>query len=143
MRWVRRDGTARHIHATSSAVVFENEAAHLVVARDMTEQVRREQQRATSESAVRESERRYRLLFDGSPLPISLFDAETFRFVAVNDKMVELYGYSRDEFLSTIPSLVSVVATARTGGLRRVGVTRHYRKDGTAVIQKTRAEERP
>ncbi len=42
----------------------------------------------------------YRLLFDSHPLPLWVFDADTLRFLAVNDACVNRYGYSRDEFLS-------------------------------------------
>jgi PAS domain S-box-containing protein len=43
---------------------------------------------------------RYRMLFESSPLPMWVFDAETLRFLAVNDAAVHLYGYSRAEFLA-------------------------------------------
>ena len=42
---------------------------------------------------------RYRMLFESSPLPMWVFDAETLRFLAVNDAAVRLYGYGREEFL--------------------------------------------
>jgi PAS domain S-box-containing protein len=42
---------------------------------------------------------RYRMLFESSPLPMWVFDAETLRFLAVNDAAVRLYGYTRAEFL--------------------------------------------
>jgi two-component system sensor histidine kinase UhpB len=42
---------------------------------------------------------RYRMLFESSPLPMWVFDAETLRFLAVNDAAVRLYGYTSSEFL--------------------------------------------
>ncbi len=44
------------------------------------------------------SEAQYRLLFDGSPLPMWVYDIHSFRILAVNRAAVELYGYSREEF---------------------------------------------
>jgi two-component system sensor histidine kinase UhpB len=44
-------------------------------------------------------EGRYRMLFESSPLPMWVFDAETLRYLAVNEAAVRLYGYSREEFL--------------------------------------------
>ena len=44
-------------------------------------------------------EGRYRMLFESSPLPMWVFDAETLRYLAVNDAAVRLYGYSREDFL--------------------------------------------
>ncbi|MBI3044206.1 MAG: PAS domain S-box protein [Betaproteobacteria bacterium] len=37
--------------------------------------------------------------FENSPLPRRIFDLETLKYLAVNDAMVKLYGYSREEFL--------------------------------------------
>ena len=46
-----------------------------------------------------QSEEQYRLLFEGNPHPMWVYDVETLAFLAVNDAAVESYGYSRDEFL--------------------------------------------
>ena len=48
--------------------------------------------------ALHESEERYRLLFDRSPLPMWVYDQETLGFLAVNQAAVDHYGYSRDQF---------------------------------------------
>ena len=37
------------------------------------------------ESALRDSEERYRLLFDATPLPVFVFDADTLQYLAVNE----------------------------------------------------------
>ncbi len=42
---------------------------------------------------------RYQTLFDSSPLPMVVFDAETLAFLAVNSAAEELFGYTREEFL--------------------------------------------
>jgi two-component system, cell cycle sensor histidine kinase and response regulator CckA len=45
-------------------------------------------------------EQRYRLLFERHPLPMWVYDAETLRFLAVNEAAVRHYGYTREEFLA-------------------------------------------
>ncbi|MCF7760874.1 MAG: PAS domain S-box protein [Cephaloticoccus sp.] len=55
--------------------------------------------RKAAEEKLRDSEERYRALFDNNPLPMWLYDVETLRFLAVNDTAVQKYGYSREEFL--------------------------------------------
>ncbi len=54
-------------------------------------------------AAAIETERtaeRYRMLFEASPLPMWVYEAETLRFLAVNDAAVRKYGWTRDEFLA-------------------------------------------
>src|SRR3989442_13595504 len=41
----------------------------------------------------------YRMLFESSPLPMWVFDAETLRFLAANETAIRLYSHSRREFL--------------------------------------------
>ncbi len=60
-------------------------------------------QRATARETaqrLRHQEREYRHLFDASPHPMWVYDLETLRFLAVNARATQVYGYSREEFLS-------------------------------------------
>lgn len=57
-------------------------------------------ERKRSEEALQRSEEQYRLLFEGNPLPMWVFDYDTLAFLAVNDKAIQHYGYSREEFLA-------------------------------------------
>jgi PAS domain S-box-containing protein len=106
-----------------------------------------EQQQAVL--ALRQSEDRYRRLFETTPNPMYIFDAETLRFVMVNEAAVERYGYTREEFAAlTILDIRPPDEAARLGeAMRRyrshptaptdsyaAGVWRHYRKDGTEML---------
>jgi PAS domain S-box-containing protein len=90
------------------------------------------------------AEENYRILFEHNPNPMWVFDAETLRFLAVNDHAVHTYGYSRDEFLQMsiddirdpgeIERLHAIVRSEDPDaprGLNPAGVWQHRRKDGT------------
>lgn len=60
--------------------------------RDITE-------RKKAEEKVKESEYLYKNLFYKSPLPICVCNSDTLQFAEVNEAAVQLYGYSRKEFM--------------------------------------------
>ncbi|MFC6095416.1 PAS domain S-box protein [Flavobacterium qiangtangense] len=90
------------------------------------------------------SEEKYRTLFYKSPLPIWLYDFESFRFIDVNDAAVKHYGYTRDEFLSMtikdirpqedIPALLEDIAEVqKDSDSSRHGNWRHLKKNGALL----------
>ncbi|MDI9636175.1 PAS domain S-box protein [Geitlerinema splendidum] len=95
-----------------------------------------------AEVALRQSEERYRLLFESNPQPMWVNDIETLQFLAINQAAIQHYGYSRAEFLSMsikdirppedIPRLVETVAN-RAPGMTEAGIWRHRKKDGTLI----------
>jgi PAS domain S-box-containing protein len=102
----------------------------LGIATDITERHR-------AEEAARASETRYRLMFDNSPLPKWMYDAETLRFLDVNDAAVRDYGYSREEFLGMMvtdirpPEDVPVfLEVLRQGRQPMSRASRHRNKSG-------------
>lgn len=91
---------------------------------------------------IRDSEARYRTLFEQSPGPAWVYDVETLRFVAVNPAAERLYGWRADEFLAlSLPDLhadldrATVAAQARAAGDRTLaGVARQHRtRDGRTL----------
>ncbi len=100
-------------------------------------------QRENASHAIRESEKKYRLLFESNPLPMWVYDMETLAFLSVNDAAVVKYGYSREEFLrmtikdirpaEDVLKLLENVQLS-TSGLYESGVWRHCKKDGSLIF---------
>ena len=49
---------------------------------------------------TRRREDSFRLLFEGSPIPMWVHDLDTMGFLAVNDAAIAQYGYSREQFMA-------------------------------------------
>ena len=65
----------------------------VAVERDIT-------QRKLAEQALIESEHRYAALFESAPVPMWVYDIATTRYLAVNQAVVQAYGYSAEEFMA-------------------------------------------
>jgi PAS domain S-box-containing protein len=52
----------------------------------------------SAEDQLRQSEQRYRSLFEDSPLPMAVFEAGSLAFLAVNTATENMYGYTASEF---------------------------------------------
>ncbi|MDQ3743901.1 MAG: PAS domain S-box protein [Acidobacteriota bacterium] len=100
-------------------------------------------ERKRAEDVRRESEGRYRMLFERSPQPMWVYDLETLRFLAVNDAAVRHYDYTRAEFLSMtikdirppaeVPALLEDISSLSVDDYTPSRAARHVKKDGAAI----------
>lgn len=129
-----KDGDYLWIEGESFVIAGEPEIT-VGIARNVTN-------RKATEEALKDSEERYRMLFEHNPLPMFVYDEETYQFLAVNESAVTHYGYTKDEFLNMtimdirpnedIPDLKNLFKRQNTG-MRRVGVWRHILKNGVII----------
>ena len=91
--------------------------------------------RKRADEALRDSEERYRRLFEAETDAVLLLDCETERFLDANPAALKLYGYSREEFLRLTTDDISAEPekTRQTiaAGQTRVPLRWHRKKDGT------------
>lgn len=131
-----RSGGDRVVETHLTNVGLGGDFLVVEIDRDVTQRNRQEQ-------LLRDSENRYRKLFDANPHPMWVFDLESLRFLAVNDAAIAHYGYSRDEFLAlTIADirpaedveLLKAHLARKANGLEDAGIWRHRRRDGSLII---------
>jgi PAS domain S-box-containing protein len=136
--WYDRDG-GRAVLVTALVAVLGAVTWRAAVLLDRSDAERRR-----AETALRESEERYRLLFELSPEPVWVFDIDTLQFLAVNAAAIGRYGYSAEEFRSMtirdirppedIPRLLErVVHLGEQPSTQAGGPWRHRTKDGMTL----------
>ncbi|WP_084542172.1 PAS domain S-box protein [Calidithermus chliarophilus] len=112
--------------------------AGLAVGYDVSEMV--EAQQVLRERA--ELEGNFRRLFEENPLPMWVYDRESYRFLEVNRAALETYGYSREEFLGM--TILDIRPPEEVGRLQanlsqprqeheNSGPWRHRLKDGREI----------
>jgi PAS domain S-box-containing protein len=94
-----------------------------------------------AEQTLKDSERRYRTLFESNPHPMWVYDVETLRFLTVNDAAVAAYGYSVEEFMTMtgkdirpaedVPALLQRVRDGKD--VHAPQVWRHRLKNGRLI----------
>ena len=138
-RWnVRKDGTPCLVLLRESPMMLpDGNQGVLVVAEDITERKR-------TEEALRDSEERFRTVFESAPLGIAIYGTDG-RYLQVNRAGCEMLGRSVAELLATGPfeithpddiaegrQLLGELVAGRCNGYARE--KRFLRKDGGVVI---------
>ena len=84
-----KNGEVMPVQITSHRVPFSGQDAVLVVAQDITERIK-------AEASLRDSEARFRKVFEEVTIGMALTDAN-FRFLNVNQVLCEILGYEAEE----------------------------------------------
>ncbi|MGA2933714.1 MAG: PAS domain S-box protein [Methanomicrobiales archaeon] len=89
---VKKDGMIIHLEMYASSMIYQGRPAIYGTIIDITE-------RKLAEEAQRASEIRYRRLFETAQDGILILDAETGQIVEVNPFLINMLGFSREQFL--------------------------------------------
>jgi PAS domain S-box-containing protein len=126
----RKDGSEFDVEIHGVPMQYRGQPHVLIVLRDIS-------QRKHDEQAKRDSEERYRLLFETESDAIVLVDAETMRLVDANRAAESLWGYSRPELLALrVDDLSAEPDRSRASiqspeGRVHIPLRLHRRRDGT------------
>jgi PAS domain S-box-containing protein len=98
---------------------------------------------------LKESEEKYKTIFYKAPLPMWIYDCETYYFIEANEAAVRHYGYDAQEFQAMtimqirpqedLELLSKDLELIRTNQSSRQGQWRHLKKNGEIIIVETTA----
>jgi PAS domain S-box-containing protein len=121
----RKDGTAFPVEIHSGTFKQGRDLFYLALARDITERKRAEEELRVREAGLRESEQRYRILFEQANDAIFL-ENDRDDIIEVNERACTLLGYSRDELLRMkVPDLQAPEARGQPGRVIREETDKH------------------
>ena len=96
-----------------------------------------------AEKAIKDSEEKYRMIFNSNPLPNWIFDLESLQILEVNNAAIAHYGYSRKEFSNMlindlfikeeVASAIKINQEARYQGIKNFGQWQHVKKNGEVI----------
>ncbi|MBW2346608.1 MAG: transporter substrate-binding domain-containing protein [Deltaproteobacteria bacterium] len=100
-RILRPEGDMRWVELHAASIQWEGKPATLNFLHDVTE-------RRHAEEALRESESKFRTLFELSPQPIALVEWHSGKIVDFNEKLCDLAQYAAEEIIGRTPTELGV-----------------------------------
>ncbi len=105
---------------------------------------RREAERNRAEEALKESEERFRAIFEQAAVGVGQFETETGRFLRLNQKYCDIIGYTREEMAETtfmeithpddLQQSLDNIQRLKRGEIRESTFEKRYiRKDGAVI----------
>jgi PAS domain S-box-containing protein len=96
-----------------------------------------------AQEALRESEKKFRILFAENPQPMFVYNINTLNILEVNQTALNFYGYTKDECLKMtinelhpaedIHDFTKIIEQTRLGD-NTDGITKHIKKNGDIII---------
>ncbi len=133
----RKDGTVFFTDISATPIRLQQHDCLLGIFRDITERKR-------VDEALRESEERYRTLFEQAAVGVALVETKTGRYIRINQKYCDFLGYTVEEMLhKTFKDItyhddaqpnIDNNALLAVGKIREFSIEKRYvRKDGAVV----------
>jgi PAS domain S-box-containing protein len=113
----RKDGHEFWVDFSLKPVTIDNKKRVLAVVRDITE-------RREAENALKESELKYRTIFNSANDAIFIHDFDTGEIVDVNDKAAQMYGYTKNELISS--NNLKITTAEQLARFKELNVSQSY-----------------
>lgn len=133
LRHQSKSGNVFYVSISARIINYENRKCSLVQLTDITEKL-------LTEKILKESENKYKYLFENNPLPMFIWDFETRDIVDCNIEALNLYNYTREEFLKLnildirikedIKLLEQAIKNEYTYGKIHKSIWRHKKRNG-------------
>lgn len=107
----------RWVESIGKNIVVEGRKAIIVSLRDVTDRER-------AERILRESESKFRTIFENSPYPISINSIPDGKFIAVNPAFLKTSGYSEQDLLEKTPTEAGILSLIEFGKMTARLVTK-------------------
>ncbi len=114
----RKDGTMANVIFSWELIELNGEQCVLGIVIDITE-------RKAAERKIKESEERFSKIFHSNPVGIAITKIETGEYLDVNDSMLKMLGYSREELIGKSSVEIGVFEPAQ-----REAIIRELMKNG-------------
>jgi PAS domain S-box-containing protein len=99
--WLNRHGQRFTVLISAETIQLSDEPHVLLMVLDISQRKRAEEELRASEARLRESETRFNVAFQASPVFINILSVTDRRYVWANDAFVNRLGYSREEVLGS------------------------------------------
>jgi len=124
-----RDGSVFPVEISLNPFILKGKKLCMITIRDVSE-------RQKIETALWESESKYRQLFEAASNPTVIFDANSRQIFDVNQAAITLYGYTKEEWLRITTDAVSAEPSKPPFNdtykkVRTIPLRWHKKKDGT------------
>ena len=100
LRLITKGGMFKFLENSGATIEWEGRTASLNFLLDITERLKTKEDLLLREAELRESEEKYRQLFENESDAVMIFDAESLLFEDANHAALALYGYAKEEFLT-------------------------------------------
>jgi PAS domain S-box-containing protein len=105
-KFIAGNGQERWIESIGKSISFEGESSVHISLRDVTE-------RQIAETQVKESEEKFRTIFEYSPYPIAINSYPDNIFLEVNPSFLAISGFSPDEILGKDPIEMGLISSSQ------------------------------